>query len=312
MGSVKDIGVLEEPTATKCGRARFVFSDRYSVFDWGEMPDLIPQKGASIAILSSYFFEKCQSKGIKTHYIGLVEDDKIKGLSSIKKPTNTMEVRLLRVLKPAFKDGHYDYSIYQREKASFLIPLEIIYRNYLKGKKLEGPMFDVSTKLEATDRYLMLNEAEKIAGLSKEEMDELKKITFNLNSLITGELQRIGLINEDGKIEFGFDEASNFIVVDVFGTLDECRFSYEGIPVSKEIARIYYRRTPWYKTLEEAKNKDRQNFKEICTLKPEPLPERLKLLISQIYCACCNEITKKEWFPAPPLKEAIKEIKEFI
>lgn len=39
MGSVKDLAVLKEPAGTETGTGRFIFSDRYSVFDWGEMPD---------------------------------------------------------------------------------------------------------------------------------------------------------------------------------------------------------------------------------------------------------------------------------
>jgi phosphoribosylaminoimidazole-succinocarboxamide synthase len=41
MGSVKDLEVIQKPTLTEMGIGRFVFSDRYSVFDWGEMPDHI-------------------------------------------------------------------------------------------------------------------------------------------------------------------------------------------------------------------------------------------------------------------------------
>ncbi|MEW6680348.1 MAG: phosphoribosylaminoimidazolesuccinocarboxamide synthase [bacterium] len=325
MGSVKDIEVLEEPTVTKLGRARFVFSDRYSVFDWGEMPDLIPQKGASSAILSSYFFEKCENTGIKTHYLKSYRE-------------NVIEVKLLRVFKPEFKDGHYDYSIYQKEKGCFLIPIEVIYRNYLPSgssifrrlkegditlrdlgldkepipnQRLPKPILDTSTKLERIDRYITWDEACSISGLSNGEMEKLKNIASIVNRLITEEFSRIGLLNEDGKIELGFDEKRHLMVVDALGTLDECRATYEGFPVSKEIARLYYRKTEWYKAQEEAKKEDREHFKEICKAKPEPLPDKLKLLISQIYCSVCNEITKREWFKVPPLREIVKGIKEY-
>jgi phosphoribosylaminoimidazole-succinocarboxamide synthase len=36
----------------------FEFTDDYSVFDWGKMPDTIEHKGRSLAILGAYFFEK--------------------------------------------------------------------------------------------------------------------------------------------------------------------------------------------------------------------------------------------------------------
>jgi phosphoribosylaminoimidazole-succinocarboxamide synthase len=340
MGSVKDLQILKMPFSLNSGRARFIFSDRYSVFDWGEMPDHIPLKGEATLLLASYFFEKLEENGIPNHYIGVVEENKVKKLSEIKDKTNIMEIKLLRVIKPIFKENKYDYSVYKHEKGNFLIPLEVIYRNYLPegssifkrikegllkpediglekeplpGQKLDKPIIDVSTKLENPDRYLTWEEAKEISGLTFDEIEEIKKLTNKINEIITCEFSKINLINEDGKIEFGFDENRNLIVVDVVGTLDECRFKYEGIPVSKEIARIYYRNTDWYKEIEEVKKKYKEDWKKMCKLSPPPLPERLKILISQVYCACTNEITQREWFKKiPPLKEILKEIKEIL
>ncbi|MGQ9596666.1 MAG: hypothetical protein ACUVQY_01585 [Thermoproteota archaeon] len=45
------------------------------------------------------------------------------------------------------------------------------------------------------------------------------------------------------------------MVVDVVGTLDECRFTYEELHVSKEVAREFYRKTECYRDVEEAKRK---------------------------------------------------------
>jgi len=340
MGSVKDLKVIKKPTKDEIGVGRFHFSDRYSVFDWGEMPDHIPNKGTAIALLGGYFFEKLEERGIHTHYTGLVEGEKAKKLSDIKKPVNTMKIKLLRVIKPEIKGDKYDYSCYEREKGCFLIPLEVIYRNFypegssvfrrlkageikpedlgldsmpVPDQKVDTPFIDVSTKLEKTDRYLSWDEAKYISGLNDDEIAGLKNLTNAINAIITEEFSKVGLANEDGKIEFGFDMERRLIVVDVLGTLDECRFTYDGLPVSKEIARSYYRNTEWYQAVEEAKKKDRHRWKEICSLNPQALPKRLKQAISQIYCACTNEITQKEWFrDVPPLKESLKEMKEVL
>ncbi len=340
MGSVKDLKIMEKPTEQEPGRGRFSFSDRYSVFDWGEMPDLIDNKGPAIALLGAYFFEKLEEMGIPTHYIGLVEKGSVKKLSELESPSDTMEVDILRVIKPRLEAGNYDYSMYGEEKGGFLIPLELIYRNYLppgssvfkrleKGEitpqdlglaekphpdqKLETPVLDVSTKLEVTDRYISWQEAREISGLSEAELAELKQITSTINDFITREFSKIGLVNEDGKIETGFDFQRRLMLVDVLGTLDECRFTFEGLPVSKEVLRIYYRDTAWHQATEEAKKEDRQNWKNICRLSPEPLPPRLKHLVSQIYSSCTNEITGKEWFQGVmPLEKIMEEIKEWV
>ncbi len=340
MGSVKDLEIIKSPTIEEPGVGRFHFSDRYSVFDWGEMPDHIPHKGSSIALLSAYFFEKLEKEGIKTHYKGLVEDDRAKTTHELSAPSDVMEISLLRVIKPEIKGESYDYSVYKGQKGNFLIPLEIIYRNSLPegssvfkrlksgqlklediglkempepGHRLIKPIYDVSTKLEITDRYISWREAQEIASLTDKELDEIKAITEHINSLITSEFEKIGLQNEDGKIELGFDPARKLIVVDVLGTLDECRFTFNGIQVSKEIARIYYRNTEWYKEVEEAKKHDRLNWKSLVKNPPPPLPSRLKELISFAYQRCTNEVTGREWFKGiPSLKEIMGEIVNYI
>ncbi len=339
MGSVKDLKVINPPAGGAPGEGIFSFSDRYSVFDWGEMPDLIPRKGEAITILAAYFFEKLTEENVKSHYIGLVEDGEVKKLNSLKKPSSQMMVSLLNVIKPVLSGRAYDYSAYESAQGCFLIPLEVIYRNSLPagssvfkrleegqitfselglgeapqaGQKLSPPILDVSTKLESTDRYINWDEASRIACLTETETNNLKNAAVRLNDIITGEFSRISLVNEDGKFEFGFDSARDLMVVDVLGTLDECRFTYNQIPVSKEIARLHYRNTPWHKAVESAKNKDRSNWKSLCEISPEPLPAKLKEMISQAYLSCTNEVTGRKWFSGiPPFEKVMEGLKEF-
>ena len=39
----------------------FEFSDDYSVFDWGKMPDKIDHKGRALALIGAYFFEQLEA-----------------------------------------------------------------------------------------------------------------------------------------------------------------------------------------------------------------------------------------------------------
>ncbi len=338
MGSVKDLIIIKSPTENSLGRGRFVFSDRYSVFDYGEMPDHIDDKGKAICIATAYFFEKLENLGVKTHYVGLVEGDKIKTLYELKKPTNVMEFEMVRVIKPDLKDNIYDYSVFKKEKSNFLIPLEVIYRNSLPegssvfkrlkegsltlqdigldrmpepGQRLEKPIVDFSTKLEVNDRYLSRKEALEISGLMESEFEKLINLTLFIDDLITEETRKINLNNEDGKVECALDLERNIMLVDALGTLDECRFTFEGIPVSKEIARIYYRKTDWYIEVEEAKKKDRFHWKDHVNPPPH-LPKEIKELISLIYKAYANELTGIEWFETPPVKDLLYRVKELI
>lgn len=330
MGSVKDLLVIKSPK-NGLGEGIFEFSDRYSVFDYGEMPDKIDGKGASLCLISAYFFEKLEKLGIKTHYIGLIEDGKVKRLEEVCSATNKMKVKLVRVLRPT----KGDYSIFAKEKANFLIPLEIIYRNKIPegssllrrvaegqvkpedfglkeikpNMKLERPIVDFSTKLEDVDRYLSHAEAKRIASLKDEEFEQLKDIVLNVNDIITTEVSRIGLENEDGKIELAFDEKRRFMVVDAVGTPDECRFSFEGFEVSKEFLRIYYRKTEWYEKIKAHKGKE--NWREIVGAPPK-LNTEVKKVVSELYLALCNEITRRRFFDVPKLGIVVKRLRELL
>jgi phosphoribosylaminoimidazole-succinocarboxamide synthase len=348
MGSVKDLQIIQKPTNTAMGVGRFLFSDRYSVFDWGEMPDHIDDKGAALCLMGACCFEQLEKIGVKTHYRGLVnESGKVVKVADLKQPSNTMEVALVNVYKPqtSISNGKivHDYSVYTSSLKNCLIPLEIIYRNGLPegssifkrlaqgkitlkdlgldhppepGENLAKPIFDVSTKLEETDRYLTWAEAQRIAGLIDQELLDVKSVLVNADETITKVASRAGLKNEDGKIELAFDEKRKLIVVDVVGTLDECRFTYDSVHVSKEVARQFYKKTTWYQDLEQAKKdaeaQGTQDWKVLCRSQPPKLDPELKKIICEMYKAVANEMTGTSLFASPKLAEVIKDYKMYM
>lgn len=339
MGSVKEIKIIKQPEINKEGEGEFIFSDRYSVFDWGEMPDHIDKKGSALCTLSSYFFYLLEKNGIQSHFTGLVEDGRIKKFPELISYSNKMRVKLLRVLKPEYNsmNNSYDYDIYQKEKKNFLIPLEIIYRNALTegssvfkriknreitykdlgldhepmpDEKFTEPLLDVSTKLEHTDRYLTWQEAQKISGLSDENMKKVKDLIIRINNIITRECSKVGIENIDGKFEFGVDTKGDIIVIDVLGTPDECRFLMNNFHISKEFARIFYRKTKWFNEIETAKKEKGKDWKQYVKSKPEKLPAEIKDLFSQMYLATTNEITGRKFFNVPDLNSVINSLKK--
>jgi phosphoribosylaminoimidazole-succinocarboxamide synthase len=338
VGSVKDLEVITRPSDERPGVGRFNFSDRYSVFDWGEMPDLIQKKGMALCIISAYFFEELNKRGVPNHYRGLFDESgSVVSLQELSKPSHSMAVNLYRVFNPPEAGGRYNYSDYNGTICNYLIPLEVIYRNSLPegssvfkrlkdgdikpedlglsgipepGLKLDSPIIDVSTKLEVTDRYIRWDEAQKISGLLPDEIKRLKETTLTIDNLINEIVGRIGLVNEDGKIEFALNEKKEIVVIDVLGTPDECRFTYNGLHVSKELARNFYRGTRWHRETEYAKKTDRQSWKSLVQSVPPHLPERLSMLFSFMYQAVCNDLTEKKWFEVPSLSEVMKEIEK--
>ncbi len=140
IGSVKDI--YEE--AGNDSELIFRFSDRYSVFDWGEMPDHIENKGESLAYLGTLFFEylsraenwrdwkpknltlgpkeeeilaRIKKIGVGNHYLGNVNGD-----------SRAIRVKRINIKKPSFANGSYDYSAYKDKIEDSLIPLEVVFR----------------------------------------------------------------------------------------------------------------------------------------------------------------------------------------
>jgi phosphoribosylaminoimidazole-succinocarboxamide synthase len=348
MGSVKDLEVIKKPTEQAMGIGRFLFSDRYSVFDWGEMPDLIDGKGAALCVMGAYCFEQLETKGVKTHYRGLVDKNgKAVKFAALKQPSSIMEVNLVNVYKPKTSAANgkitHDYGIYTTALKNCLIPLEIIYRNGLPegssvfkrleqgkitlkdlgldhypkpGEQLARPIFDVSTKLEETDRYVTWQEAQKIAGLTDQELADVKVALLKADETITEVASKAELKNEDGKIELAYDEKRKLMIVDVVGTLDECRFTFSGVHVSKEVARQFYKKTSWYADLEQAKKeaeaKGIQDWKALCKSHPPKLDTQLKVIISEMYMAAANEMTGSKLFDAPRLSEVIAKYKQYM
>ena len=312
------------------------------------MPDHIDGKGAALCLMGAYCFEQLEKKGVKTHYRGLVDSEgKAVKFSELKQPSSIMEVSLVNVYKPQTSviNGKivHDYSIYTPNLKNCLIPLEIIYRNGLPegssvfkrleqakitlkdlgldhypkpGEQLAKPIFDVSTKLEETDRYITWQEAQKIAGLTDQELADVKAVLLKADETITEVASKAGLKNEDGKIELAFDEKRKLMIVDVVGTLDECRFTYDGVHVSKEVARQFYKKTSWYTDLEQAKKtaeaKGIQDWKALCKSQPPKLDPQLKAIISEMYMAAANEMTNRKLFDAPKLSEVIAKYKQYM
>jgi phosphoribosylaminoimidazole-succinocarboxamide synthase len=348
MGSVKDLEITEKPTQEAMGIGRFHFSDRYSVFDWGEMPDHISGKGSALCLMGACCFEKLEEIGVRTHYRGLPDKTgRLVTFKELRQPTSTMEVNLVNVYKPETRvtqgKVEYDYNMYTPSLKNCLIPLEIIYRNGLPegssvfkrleqgkitikdlgldhtpkpGERFAKPIFDVSTKLEETDRYVTWEEAKKIAGITNIELIAVKTVLAKVNGVITEMACHAKLENEDGKIELAFDNQRKLMVVDVVGTLDECRFTYDGVHVSKEIARQFYKKTQWYRDVEDAKKtaeaQSVKDWRSICKSQPPKLDPQLKAIIGEMYMAAANEMTNRNLFDAPPLAEVIGKYRVYM
>ena len=126
----------------------------------------------------------------------------------------------------------------------------------------------------------------------------------------------MGLMNEDGKVEYAFDSNGDLMLVDVLGTLDECRFTYNGIHVSKEVARQFYNGTDWAKDVEQAKktadDRSVDDWKQFCTVKPPLLDPKLKQIIAHMYQSFTDGLLGKDIFQAPELGNVVDRYADWL
>lgn len=172
-GSVKNIrGVASAETLL------FEFSDRYSVFDWGEMPDQIQGKGQALSVMGKTFFHYLENPKNWTELFNqdIIQKtfsapylEKLKSSSLYKKYSNTglnhhallndgdiewnsplLKVKKISILKPTMKDQGYGYSRYEEKPVDTLVPLEIIFRIGLpEGNSLSKRLGEDLSKWES-------------------------------------------------------------------------------------------------------------------------------------------------------------------
>ncbi len=290
-GKVKDVYEIDE------NELEFIFSDRISVFD-KIIPNKVPFKGETLARTSAYWFELLKKNGISTHFVKLTSP-------------NTMRVKRVNVIR--------DYSKIDTSTKNYLIPLELIVRYYVYGslwdrvksgevkpaqlgfapnhdvklaEPLPEPFFEVTTKLEETDRNLTKEEALKISGLTLEDYDNMKELCLKVDGHINSMVKQRGLIHVDGKKEFAFDNDRNLMVIDTFGTADEDRFwdakdveQGKYVERSKEFVRQYYRSSGYHEQLYKARKEG--------GAEPDipPLPDDMVKKASETYIKLFEDMT---------------------
>lgn len=257
-------------------------------------------------------------------------------LAQVTKPARYLVVRSVEVVRPQFKKilgrAVADYEACRMAPTPKLIPLEVVFRfgcppgssllsrasrdpsllsnlavpravaeSGLKaGMEFEFPILELFTKLEPSDRPVSPVEALAIAGISAAQLQELLLRTAWVAGFLRATSRRAGLELADGKLEWAISSTGELMLVDAIGP-DELRILQGGLQLSKEFLRRYYRETPWYDLVEEAKKRAAaqgiSDWKRLVTDPPPALPTAHKELATQLYLALTNSLTGKTWFP---------------
>jgi len=154
------------------------FRDDITAFDGGKK-DVLKDKGSYNARVSAFFFEYLEKNGIHTHFEKMLDPRR-------------MVVRRLE-----------------------MIPLEVIVRNlaagsivrnypFKEGTKLVPPVIVIDYKDDARHDPMLNDElivALKLA--TPQELRKIKKVSLEINRLLSGILAKEGITLVDFKIEFG-------------------------------------------------------------------------------------------------------------
>ena len=310
--SSKNLYVTTAPTAEATGTGVFEFTDDYSIFHFGKMPNQIEGKGEAICRMAALNFRLFEESGIETHFRKFISPNRI-------------EFQLLRVLDPArqrIPEGERNY----------FIPLQVVFRNSLPagssvfrriqrgtatlaqfgwsslpapGTVLDSPVIEFMTKLEEIDRFISEAEARRVSGLSEKQCATLKELTLAINDVITRKAESVGLHHADGKLEFGVSQRGSIFLVDVAGTPDENRFVLNGFDISKQVLRNYYAPTELERKIQQwaAAGVPRSSWEQ-----PPSVPPELLAPVSQLYKSLCETWTGERIWSAPPLSNVVQTL----
>ena len=154
------------------------FRDDITAFDGGKK-DILRNKGSYNAGVSAFFFKYLEENGIKTHFLGMIDG-------------NRMAVRELS-----------------------MIPLEVIVRNlaagsvvrtypFMEGKPFNPPVIVVDYKDDARHDPMLNDDLIIALGLvTPAELKRIKAIALKVNKLLSDLLATRGITLVDFKIEFG-------------------------------------------------------------------------------------------------------------
>jgi phosphoribosylamine--glycine ligase len=324
-GSVKDIYRWPgEVTAA----LQFQFSDRYSVFDWGAMPQTITGKGEALAWIAAALFERLEDSGVRTHYLGITSEEmNWKGpVPQLSGRATGIVVDEVEIANPTWNEQDSSFAYPKRAGASRtrLVPLEVVFRHSLTvgssllerrsdlqaGQSFNPPLVEFFTKLEPRDRWLSEEDARAVADLSEAELERLRALTIRVAGLLRDWFSEAGLRLIDGKLEWAMTPQGEFVLVDAIGP-DELRLeTSRGIEVSKEAFRKFFRSTEWYRRIREVKKQLEQEGREDpdwqnrVGMDPPLLPNRVVEGFVEALRGLANSLCAREVFPGASLQRA--------
>jgi phosphoribosylaminoimidazole-succinocarboxamide synthase len=316
LNSTKNLKIIEPPTATKEGVGIFEYTDNYTVFHYGRMPDLIPGKGEEICRMAVFNFTMLEAAGVPTHFRRFIAPNRI-------------EFDLARAPDPGTGPP-------TPGTGNYLIPVQVIFRNELPqgssvhrriatgaltaaeaglrgvpaaGEKLDHPLIEYATTRDDVNRFIGGPEVQRLAGLSDEQFQAMRETTIKVNEVLTRHARELGLSHCDGKVEYLVSDEARLVLADSPGTPDESRLMFNGVHCGKQVIRNWYVAhgldVPVSRLI--ADGVPRSQWPQ-----PTPLPQHFLPVMSDLYRSLSQTWTGERLWNAPDLHAATQAAARLI
>lgn len=311
--TTKNLEIVTPPTAEKEGVGIFEYTDDYTVFFFGRMPDQIRGKGEALARMAAFNFRMLQKAGVPTHFRRFIAPNRI-------------EFDLARIVDPAVEE-------LTPGAANYLVPLQVLFRNELPqgssvhrrlvagtlapadiglsaipavGERLKRPIIEYATMLEEPKRFIDAPTAQRIAGLSDEQFATMREITIKVNEVISSHAAELGVDHSDGNFEYVVSSDGRIVLADSPGTPDGSRFLFDGVHCGKQVIRNWYSdqglEPPVKKWVADGVPRSQWT-------NPESLPPHFIPVMSDLYRALSEAWIGERIWNAPNLPTAVQAVR---
>lgn len=313
--STKDLTILRPPAPGREGAAIFEYTDHYSLFHYGRMPDAIPGKGQATCRMAAYNFALLEEAGIPTHFRRFLPPNRIEfslapDYAPGAAPPAPGGCRLLPVQVLVRTELPQGSSVHRRLVSGELDPAEVgLDAIPAIGEKLPRPIVEYATMREETNRFLTPPQAQDLAGLDDEQFAAMRRMALNANEVLSAHARTVGLSHCDGKTEFLISSSGRLVLADSPGTPDESRLMVNGMHCGKQVLRNWYvdngLEVPVSTLIAQGVPRARWP-------RPAPLPPHILPVMSDLYRALCQTWTGERLWQAPDLDTAARAVARTI
>lgn len=314
--STKNLKVATPVTETSAGVGIFEYTDAYTVFHYGRMPDLIPGKGEAICRMAAFNFALLEAAGVRTHFRRFIAPHRIEfGLARLPLPDAVPlapDVRntLLPVQVLVRTELPQGSSVHRRLASGTLTPAQAGLRSLpAVGEELKEPLVEFATMLDDVNQYIDTAEAQRLTGLDDDRFQALLDTTVTVNRVLTEHARTVGLRHCDGKLEFVVAADGGLVLADSPGTPDESRLLFDGVHCGKQVLRNWYvdngLEIPVNRLIAEGVPRHRWPT-------PTPLPGEFLPVMSDLYRSLSETWTGERRYNAPDLPAATAAVARVI